>query len=419
MELGSSVGGSAISRAMWGLAGQGANTAGNVIATFFVAANSTTSDFGAWAVGYACALGILPITRSVSATPMMITSHAHGLETERSAVATGWWVGVMGGVGLVLVSFTLAGPVAESLLVFGIVLPLLTLQDTCRYVFLSRRQPALSARMDTTWLFIQLAGFGGLLVCGAVSGTNATLVWAVSALVSCTWSVRAGAISLSPRQALTYLQRRRWALTRLLLDAVLNGVSTIALPVVLAATSGLSAAAALRAGQTLFGPVSVLVAGLSPIFVVEAVHDLRRGRSRWRLVWIWTGAIGLLGGVYGALILVMPDSVGRYLLGDSWEVAAVIVLPLAVQAVIRGPFTVGPLMLKASHLLTHALSLRLCTSIISVVIPVGAALSWGTLGAGWGIAAAAGINGVLALMWLVFTRKDAIGELDPGGATPV
>ena len=96
----------------------------------------------------------------------------------------------------------------------------------------------------------------------------------------------------------------------------------------------------------------------------------------------------------------IPDSLGTLALGASWEGAIALLLPLTVQAVLRGPLTGVPIVLRARLQLNRALGLRLMTAVPSLALPVVGAIGWQASGAAWGIAASALINSIMALAWL-------------------
>lgn len=396
-------------RGFWGLVSQGANAFGNLLAAVFVASHCSSQSFGAWSVGYACVLAALPISRSVGATPMLLTSHKHQPQTERGAVACGLWFGLIAGAVLAVSSMFINGQTGPALLAFSVALPLFLFQDTLRYVFISRQRTSRTAVMDVTWLLLQLIGFGILLATDLVNGPATTIVWAVSALLSCAWAIGSGSISLSPRVAYAFTYKNRWAGSRLTPDAILNGISSNAVPVLLAAVGGLSSTAALRAGQTLFGPLNIVVAGLSPVITVEAVRSLRAGGSQWRLVRNWSVALALVGLLFATAIYVIPDSLGERLLGESWSLVPMVVLPLSIQALVRGPFVCGPLVLRARHLLNEMLALRVVSSSISLAIPAAGVFIDGARGAAWGIAIAAVLRGAVTMLWLRRTQ-DRLGR---------
>jgi len=398
-----------LKRGFWGLVSQGVNTLGNLLATFFVASNCSSVIFGAWAVGYACVLAVLPISRSVGSTPMLLTSHRKQIGTESGAVASSFWLGLTAGLGLGIVGLIVGGNLATALLAFSVAMPLFLFQDAIRYVFISRKQTSRTALIDATWLVMQIAGFGVLLLTGTVTAPAITLVWAGSALLSCVCALRSGALCVGPLTAYRYFEKNKWAVARLTPEAILQGVSTNGIPVILAAVAGLSSTAALRAGQTLFGPLNILVAGVSPVITVEAVSILRSGGSQWRIVSLWSVTIAVFGGVVSTIAFLIPEVWGHALLGNSWDLVPIVLLPLAIQAIIRGPFVCGPLILRARHLLNEALVLRVINSVVQFGAPVIGIFLAGARGAAWGIAISAAIRGVLAIVWLRQT-EDRFGH---------
>jgi len=392
-----------IQRGAWGLVSQSASTAGNLATAIFVASTSSAAAFGAWSVGYAVALGVLTIVRAVCSTPLILDDAAgeSRLIPERGAISSSWWLGSIAGVAVAASSLLTHGHLSQILLVFGISLPILMVQDSLRYLLFARRTPAPAAAMDVIWLVVTIAGFLVLSALHLTGGATATLVWTLGALVSCGYAAARGVIpSLLPSHALAYLRQQRWVSSRLLADSILNSISTQALPVVLALSGGLASAGALRAGQTLFGFIGVVVAGLTPVMTAEAVRDLRSGGSAWRLVLVWSLLLAFLGGLFGSILYTIPDSVGILALGASWAGAIALLLPLTVQAVLRGPLTGVPIVFRARLQLNRALGLRLMTAVPSLALPVVGAIGWQASGAAWGIAASALISSIMALIWL-------------------
>ena len=173
-------------------------------------------------------------------------------------------------------------------------------------------------------------------------------------------------------------------------DAILVTLSTNALPLVVASVSGLAAAGALRAAQTLMGGIGLVTAGLTPTMTVESVRSLDSGGDAYALLWRWCLIIGAAAGAYGVLVLLLPDSSAQELLGVNWWDAQPLLLALVIQAVLRGPLTGVPILLRAWNDLNAALWLRVQTCVPALVgTPAIGCWQWGAEGAAWGIAVAA------------------------------
>ena len=129
-----------------------------------------------------------------------------------------------------------------------------------------------------------------------------------------------------------------------------------------------------------------------------------------------TGATVVGGDCHGGgLVRRARDCVARlnraHGAGRELDLVPVVAIPLAVQAVLRGPFVCGPLVLRARHLLNEALALRVVTSIVSLVVPTIGIFVDGARGAAWGIAISAGLNGAASMAWLWRTRSRGAREI--------
>jgi hypothetical protein len=154
--------------------------------------------------------------------------------------------------------------------------------------------------------------------------------------------------------------------------------------------AGLVATAGIRGAQVLLGPVNVLNQGIRMIAVPEAARALKHS---YRRLWLVGLAISLGVGAgalaWGAVFLLLPDTVGEHLLGPGvWTQARTVLVPVillqALGASNAGAFAI----LRALTAATRGLRVRLISSIILIVIGVGGAFLEGPKGAAWGLAVA-------------------------------
>lgn len=377
-------------RSLWGLTSQGLNSLSNVVLALVVAHAVSPSQFGAWSLGYVGYMIALHFNRSVASMPMMLGNGDREKPPHqqiRGCLTTALAVGGVAGLILLGVGATVgaSSPIRSAAWTFAVFLPVLLLQDSTRYVFFRQGQPGRAAAVDLCWVVVQLAGFGWLIAADRDGLVTNTAVWGFGALVGA--CVGSGILSAAP----SFRELRRFVVDnlstswRLTVDSVLVALSTYTLPLIVAATSGLAAAGALRAGQTLLGGIGILVMGLTPVITVEAMRALRGGRSGTSILAAWSIAIAVMSGIYGTVILLLPDSAGRVLVGESWPGASAVLLPLVLQTLIRGPFTGAPIILKAKLDFNGVIRLRLQTCVPSLVFPTIGAIWDGSVGAAWGI----------------------------------
>jgi hypothetical protein len=230
-----------------------------------------------------------------------------------------------------VVVFCVAGQnsLASALLVLGLGLPFLLLQDIARYVAFWQGTPWEAAVNDLLWLLGSLASLSVLRVVGDASPASVMACW-----------VFAGAVA-----GLVFVVRRRWRPSvgaawvwarenRPLILPLLGDYGLIALLqqgvlYVITGIAGLRATAAFRGAQVALGPVNVLTAGVS-VFLVQLARrtydaspdHFPRVMFRWATV-MAVGVLSLCIGVY-----FMPDALGHLLLDDVWYSARPLVLPM-------------------------------------------------------------------------------------------
>ena len=306
-------------RGAWGVTSQALNSGSNLLLALAIARSVSPAEFGAWSLAYIGYVVALHFNRSAASTPMLLTRRQ--LPARRDVDVQGCVSAafVVGAVSSLLLA--LAGAMVGSLQFvcwsFAAILPAVLVQDAFRYVYIRGGAPRSAAVLDVTWVIVQLLGFGCLMYFGVQGAFTLTLVWGFGALLGAVGAAARLRVLPTLVGAWLYARRNRRISSRLLIDSVLVTGSTHAVPLLVAAWAGLAAAGGLRAGQTVMGGVSMLVLGLSPVAVTEAVRALREGKSRFSILWVWSAVLASLSCVYGLLVLSLPDSAGRLLVGES------------------------------------------------------------------------------------------------------
>ncbi len=325
----------------------------------------------------------------------------------RGCVSMALGAGVVAAALLVIVGL-IAGsgsPIRTGAWTFAGLLPILLVQDSLRYVFFRRGEPRRAAAVDLCWVAVQVTGFSWLITQQTGGMIASTAVWGLGALVGAVVAMRILRVTPSWRELRQFVVEHSWVSLRLTADSVLVAISTYVIPVIVAAVSGLAAAGALRAGQTLLGGIGILVLGMTPVITIEVMRALRAGRSEMGILLTWALSLGAVGAVYGTLVLLLPESIGRALVGDSWPGASAVLLPLVLQGLVRGPYTGGFIILKARLDLDGVLRLRLLSCIPSVALPTIGAVLDGSVGAAWGLFLAAIVIDVQCIRAVARSRR--------------
>lgn len=152
------------------------------------------------------------------------------------------------------------------------------------------------------------------------------------------------------------------------------------------AAAGLAATAGIRGAQVLLGPVNVLNQGIRMIAVPEAARALKHS---YRRLWLVGLAISLGVGAgalaWGAVFLLLPEVVGRQLLGPGvWAQARTVMVPVillqAFGASNAGAFAI----MRALTAATRGLQVRLVSSIILIIAACRGSFSGRPQGCGLG-----------------------------------
>jgi O-antigen/teichoic acid export membrane protein len=401
-------------RAGWGVADQALSSVVNLAVGALVARAVSPASFGAFGLAFSTYLIVLGACRALVAEPLVVRFSAREDDEWRSATraATGaaLALGIAAGAGCLLVGLAAGGVFGGALLALGVVLPGLVLQDTWRFAFFAAGRgrhafmndlagaaalPALAVLSETTH------AVGLFVLAWGAAGTCAALVGAVQARVAPAPLAGPNWIRSQRDLALPYLGE----FTALGAgEAALFGVAGLA---------GLAAAGALRAGQILVGPLRVLFMGVRLAAVPEGVRLLRDPRSNPRAAAVRLSA-GLAGVAlaWGALLTLLPPSLGESLVGRSWGEARHVMVPLALAMAGTGAVTGALVGLRALAAARRSLLSRVLVTPFMVAATIAGAAVAGAPGTAWAIAAVTWLS--LGLWWRQFLA--ALAERQPGEA---
>jgi O-antigen/teichoic acid export membrane protein len=333
-------------RASWNVIDQVISSASNFALSILIARSVDSHTFGAFATSFTLFSFLIGIARSIGRYPLIICFGGGSKEEYRRATqsATGaiCSFGLTAGLVTALVGHTLGGREGAALVAMGLVLPLVLLQDGWRGALIGAGRPAAAALNDSIWTVSQFAAIGALLAAGRTSASALVFTWGLTGGLAAVFGiVQTGAV---PRPQDT----RRWLITywnqsRFFLAEWVMVLGTTQISLLLVAASGsVRDIGALRGAQVLLGPVN-LVAGSAFDFLISELarrHNMRP-RELLRAAVLTSGALGLLCLGWGAVLLALPSSIGRHLLGDTWPLTKV-VLPASILWVCAIVLSTGP-----------------------------------------------------------------------------
>ncbi|WP_374775904.1 hypothetical protein OG756_26990 [Streptomyces sp. NBC_01310] len=378
---------------------QAASSATNILVLVLAARLSSASGFADFSMVYVAFSVLLGLNMAYVGQSLVLEKGEQLGAACRSAVGFTGAASAAVGALLALVGLALPGATGRAFLALGLVLPLVLLQDGLRYCFSALRAPERALAADALRLVCVIAALA-VQPEGASAG-RLVLVWGLSALPALAaglWLlrpyVRGSRADLRP-----YLRRGHLGQRFVVEFAVGNGSSQLAV-LGLGVFATPLAVGALRGATTLFGPLNVLFNSANA-FGPPVLGRLGGKRATVRA----TAALGLVLAAVGAgwatALYLLPDRLGRELLGDTWAAASALLPATGAQYAVMGLGTCALLTLRV--LAPKAtLSLQVVFSLLSVGLLLGGYAVAGVAGAAWGLAAGSALKALAA--WLRVAR---------------
>ena len=385
------------SQAIWGLADQAFSSVTNFALSIVVARNVTAEGFGAFTLAFATYTILLTVVRALTSEPLTmrfsVADHQAWRAATASATGLSFAVGAVSGAVVAVVGLVLGGSTGTGLVVLGVGLPFLLLQDAWRFAFFAVGRGRAAMVNDLVWAIVLFALLAGATRVG-LNPTSAILVWALGAAAAAVFGIAQARTMPDPRRPLQWWRDHRDLIPRLTAEAVvLSGVRPLSLFAV-GGVAGLAAAGTLRAAQVLMNGLNILSQGMRLSAVPMATriaHD-----TRDRLV----GFCGLLGSglaaaalVWTTLLLLMPDSWGEAILGSTWDGARTVILPVGLTTAAGAFQAGGQVGLRALAATSHSLRARSVSATAMLAGGMLGAVVSGATGAAWGLAPRLGAGG--------------------------
>ncbi|MFD9101890.1 hypothetical protein ACIRSJ_02265 [Streptomyces virginiae] len=393
---------------------QAASSATNILVLVLAARLSSASGFADFSMVYV-AFSVLLGLNMAYVGQSLVLEKGDGLGAAcRSAAGFTSAASAAVGVLLAVVGLALPGATGRAFLALGLVLPLVLLQDGLRYCFSALRAPERALAADALRLVCVVAALA-LQPEGASAG-RLVLVWGLSALPALAvglWLlrpyVRGSRADLRP-----YLRRGHLGQRFVVEFAVGNGSSQLAV-LGLGVFATPLAVGALRGATTLFGPLNVLFNSANA-FGPPVLGRLGGKRATVRATAALGVVLAAVGAGWATALYLLPDRLGRELLGDTWAAASALLPATGAQYAVMGLGTCALLTLRV--LAPKAtLSLQVVFSLLSVGLLLGGYAVWGVAGAAWGLAAGSALK-ALAAWWRVARLPAAVPALAEPAPTP-
>jgi hypothetical protein len=368
------------------------------LAVGVVAARALSAHaFGGFALALAAYWICLGTSRALNSEPFVV--RFSGLSpgdraVSRDAAGAAVVVGVTLGLVLVGAGLEAPGSFGEALIAMGIALPILLLQDCFRFIAFANRRGKIAFLGETAWALGLLIALILLSMLGIHQVSAYALAWGgTAALGALVTGIGLGVLP-RPRNAPAWWRSQRDLASRYLGEfTALNGASQFS-AYLIGWIAGLVAAGSLRGAWVLMGPMTTLFLGISLFAMPEGVVLAQRSdRSVVRFGRLLSAALSLTALTWAGALMLLPDSVGRALLGSSWNGARE-VLPGVGLAMVANGLSTGPFIgLRAFVAARRSLRVRVMVAPLTLI---GAGL--GAVVAG----ARGGALGMAAAGWIAF-----------------
>ncbi|MEU3623433.1 hypothetical protein BS329_28735 [Amycolatopsis coloradensis] len=389
-------------RLSWGLGDQAVSSITNFVVGLFVARSLGTFAFGMFSLAWVSYGVVLNLSRGLTTDPLMVRFSGVSTGSWRTATAkatgTALSAGVVAGVISVLAGLVVGGPIGGAFVALGIVIPTLLLQDAWRFTFFAAGHGKKAFVNDVVWgialipaLFIAHRWFDTVVAF--------ILAWGLSGAVAAGYGALQAGVRPDPRGTLEWLKRHRDLGARYVVENVSNAGSTQLRMYGLGAIAGLASVGAVRGAELLLGPFFALLMGLSLVTVAESARVLQRAPHRLRNFCAVLGAGQAVAALlWGLALLLVPDDAGRFVLGDVWDPASQLILPVTIGIAAAGFNTGAAAGLRALGAAKRSLRAQLINSAGYVCFGLIGAFLAGASGSAWGVALA--ITSGSAVWWL-------------------
>ncbi|MFB7527325.1 hypothetical protein ACFC0C_03575 [Streptomyces sp. NPDC056178] len=395
------------------VADQGVAALTNILVLVAAARLSTVADFARFSAVYLVFTVLLGVFGAYTGQPLVLRRGEHyevGGACRSAVVFTLLAASALGAL-LAAVCLLLPGATARALMTLGLVLPVVLGQDTMRYAFSTLQLPHLALGGDV----LRLACVLGALTMQPYGAPAARLVtvWGLSALPALLLS----AALLHRRVAgtplrLKVLLRRGHLGRRFVVEFGVGNAAGQLSVLGLGAVGNPLVVGALRGATTLFGPLNVLftsATGFGPPLLGRLPCERRRVRATVTLA----AVLALTAGAWATVLALLPDGVGRRLLGDTWPTAAALLPATGSQYAAMAVGTCGLLALRMLDPRT-TLSIQVVYSLAAVAFLTGGYVLGGVPGAAWGLCLGSVCKAVAT-----WARVARLSRRTAGGRAPV
>lgn len=381
---------------------QAISSASNILFLVLAAHVLTLSAFGVFSIVFGTYTLMVFVERALVSDPLLIHPE-EGVRRPGAAVGASILVGLGLGAVAALVgglAWVLGYPqVGHGLVVLGLCLPLLLLQDLGRFIGFATHRPGLAVWLDSVWLVLAVVGAVVLALVGESALWVFTATWGgAGAVAGLVLLLRVPDSSPSAQWLRDY-----WSYSRQYLGGTLAAQGSALLGTVVAGplvgTRGLGA---LRAATLLSRPFGTFQIAAMSATIVQIARADAEAVVRRRLRQIAILVVGVAA-VMSVVLLVLPDWAGTLVLGDTWRAAEPLLPPVCANMGVVAAMTPARAGLVGLKYVATATRVDIANAVLSISAALAGAAIGGVSGALWGVVAVAAP--ITALAWLALLRR--------------
>ena len=382
----------------------------NVLIAVIAARLLSAASFGLFGIVFLLYMVAQGVSRALVNDPLLV--HPEEAEDRKGEViGTSCLLGAALGVGVAAIgaAVTLVDTtLGDAIIVLGLFLPLLAIQDLGRYLGFATERPSSALVLDGTWLLLLVVAVIPLFVTGTHSLPWLIAAWGASgALAGLLVFVQYRADRI--RLGLAWL-RYTWDFSwRYLISYVATQSGALGAASSVGAIAGARALGGVQGALLLVRPFMTFQIAVTAASVGQVTRSLGADgavRSYIDKVSVLTTAAAA---VNLAVIVALPDSVGKAILGDSWDVTQPLLVATGVQILFLGLLTGPRAGLLGMRAIRKVMAIDVVTTgLVFAASIVGAEIN-AALGALWAVTFVQA--GVMVVMWATFLASS------PGTAT--
>jgi O-antigen/teichoic acid export membrane protein len=380
-----------VGRAVWSATDQALSSLTNAALSIFLALVTSAEGFGYFAIAFTVYTFLLGTSKALVNQPYLMRWPGADERVARRAAAAGTGLALLTGVAfaavLVPVGLFLVPGAGPSLAVMGALLPLLLVQDAWRAVFIARQRPRSAAANGLLWTFLQFAALSVAVAFGVRDPAPLIAVWALSGWIAAVVAVLQGRVAPAVASAMGYLRSTRY-LSQVLVAEYVTVLGAAQIALLLIGTIGSAVdVGSIRGAQTLLGPLNILGIGAFSFLVPELARRRYLSARRFRLVALYTSAVlGAVNLAWGGVLVLLPDQVGRAVLGNTWSGARETMVALTMWSVGIALATGPIVVIRAQGRAKESFSVNVLLGVMQLVGPPIGLVLGGAPGAAWAFA---------------------------------